>query len=366
MRERTARRATDRSTGLLAAAVAACACALTSAVAGQGGSARPLRDVLRELARITDTEWAAIERGEAVAKLLDSDSREVAVAGVVRIAASSEPLVARYRDIDHLQRSSLVLGAGRFSTPPVASDLARAPFEDRGLDLRNCRPSDCAVRLSPEDVARFHREVDWARPDWRDRSAAVWRDVLAAHAASYARGGRRALPVFVNKPEPLSVPDELSLLVSEFGFIGAFSPAFLSYMRDFMPPGPAGSEHAIYWSKEDFGVRPILRISHQVIYRPPSDQPPLTIIATSQIYADHYLDAALTVTLAIHATTSGPDDRFYLVSVNRARSRSFTGLLRSFVRSTVQNRSREALRKMLTSTRTFLEQAAPARRDSSR
>ena len=67
------------------------------------------------------------------------------------------------------------------------------------------------------------------------------------------------------------------------------------------------------------------------------------------------MDAALIVTLAIEAPPDGHQRGFYLVSVNRARTRSLTGWLRSFVRTTVQNRSRDALRKILTSTRTSLE-----------
>jgi hypothetical protein len=44
-----------------------------------------------------------------------------------------------------------------------------------------------------------------------------------------------------------------------------------------------------------------------------------------------------------------------MISVSRARTRSLSGMLRSFVRSTVQNRSRDALRKILVSTKTSLE-----------
>ena len=47
-------------------------------------------------------------------------------------------------------------------------------------------------------------------------------------------------------------------------------------------------------TKEDFGVRPIFRISHQTIYRS-SPAAPAVIIATNRVHADHYLDAALGV-----------------------------------------------------------------------
>jgi len=310
------------------------------------------RALLRTLANISDAEWQAIDRGEAVAKILDTDSREIAVVGAIRIAASAAVLVDRYRDIDRLKRSSIVLDVGRFSRPPVAGDLARVQFDDYSVDLRDCQPSDCRVRLSAGDVARFHREIDWNDPSWRQRSSAIWRDVLAQHAAAYARAGRQALPIFVNKRDPLGVASELSELVQQMAFTSTYAPELHAYIREFAPPLPAGAEDVIYWSREDFGIRPVFRLSHQVIFR--SVSTPTIAIATNQIYADHYLDAALTVTLAIDAGTA--DSRaFYLVSVSRARTRSLTGLLRTFVRSTVQSRSREALRKILTATRAGME-----------
>lgn len=316
-------------------------------------AATTVRNLLRTIAPTSDAEWASINRGEAVAKVLATDTREVAVAGAVRIAASSERLIARYREIENLKRSAIVLDVGRFSTPPRPSDLASAQMEEYNLDLRDCEPGDCRVRLSAADIARFHREVDWRANDWRERSRAIWMDVLAGYAAAFAREGRQGLPTYVNKREPLSVPAELLSLVERFTFVNEISPTFYSYLRDFGPKAPAGTEELLYWSKEDFGVRPVMRLSHQAIYRPAGSQ--TVLVATNQIYADHYLDAGLTVTMAIDAAESGSGPAFYMLSVSRARTRSLSGFLRSFVRSTVQGRSREALQKILTSTRTSLE-----------
>jgi hypothetical protein len=310
------------------------------------------RDLLRDIAQITDAEWAAIGRGEALAKVVATDTREVAVAGAVRIASSSERLVGRYRDIESLKRSAIVLEIGRFSKPPRPADLAAVPFDDYNLDLRDCRPGDCRVRLDEPAIARFHREVDWRTADWRERSSAVWREVLAGYATDYVRGGRRALPTLVNKREPLSVPSEFSLLIPNFAFVRAFSPAVDAYLRDSVPGASEELDEILYWSKEDFGVRPVLRLSHQAIGRAPGT----VLVATTQIYADHYLDAGLTVTMALDAKGEDGAPAFYMISVSRARTRSLAGVLRAFVRSTVQNRSRDALRKILASTKSSLEQ----------
>jgi hypothetical protein len=315
------------------------------------------RDLLRDIAQATDADWATVTRGEAFAKVLGTDNREVAVAGAVRIAASSERLVDRYREVENLKRSAIVLDLARISTPPRPADFASVPLEEYSLDLRECRPGECRVRLGEPEIARFHREVDWRAEDWRERSRTVWREVLAGYAAAYSRDGRRALPTLVNKPEPLSVPAEVSLLVDRFGFVGTFAPAFLAYLREFRPGAleSGGLDEVLYWSKEDFGVRLVLRLSHQTIYRT-SGVPRVVLIATNQIYADHYLDAGLTLTMAIDASAAGGSPAFYMISLSRARTRSLNGMFRAFVRSAVQNRSRDALRKILASTKASLEQ----------
>jgi hypothetical protein len=306
--------------------------------------------LLRTAAQISDGEWSAVERGEAVAKVLNTDNREIAVAGVVRVAADRERLIERYRDIEALQRSALVLDAGRFSRPPRPADLTSLPIEDYDLDLRECRPGNCRVRLGAAEIAWFHRDVDWRAANWRDQSRTVWREVLTAYATNYARGGRKALPAFANKPEHLDVPAELALLVDRFAFVGDYSPAFLAYMREFGGL-PDGASDVLYWTKEDFGVRPVMRLQHQVIY----PAPPAILIATNQVYADHYLDASLTVTLAISAIQPDGQSGFYMVVVSRSRTRSLNGVIRMLVRSTVRDRSREGLRKILQATRSSLE-----------
>ena len=337
---------------LLLAAWCAAAAVLT-ARAGSPADAQDVQALLRDVARFTDADWAAVERGAAVAKILETDTREIAVAGAVRIAAPTERLVARLREVENLQRSAIVLAVGRFSRPPKPGDLLAAPFEDYNLDLADCRAGECRVRLGGADIARFHRDVDWRAGHARARAAAVWRDVLAGYAAEYDGRGRQGLPVYANKSEPLSVAAELSLLVDKFGFVARYSPELYGYLREFGPGRPAGSEDTIYWSKEDFGVRPVFRISHQVIHRRGATTS-ADIAATNQIYADHYLDAALGVTLAI-AAPGGSGDAFYMVAVNRARTRSLSGVMRRMIRGTVQGRSRDAMRKILTATKTALE-----------
>ena len=165
--------------------------------------------------------------------------------------------------------------------------------------------------------------------------------------------GRLGLPVFVNKAEPLAVASEVSDIVRDFDFVSAYAPDVHRYLRELGAALPPGARDTLYWTKEDFGVRPIIRISNQIIQGAARSNDPV-IVTSNQVYADHYLDAAITATLALTA----PDDdgrSFYMISVNRVRTRSLTGFLRSMIRSTVQNRSRDAMQKILAATKSALE-----------
>lgn len=307
---------------------------------------------LRSVGGFSSSELAPLDRGEPVAKVLDTDKREVAVIGAVRVRAPRERLFDHYRDLSALKRSQIVTQAGTFSQNPRAGDLADLAFEDYDLEtIRACRPGDCGVRLPAESMARFHR-VDWSADDWRQRVGSVWRDVLAEYVAGYAAHGNRALAEYQNKAQPLSMAQEFRVLFDESGYYKAAAPEFFRYLEEFPAAGLEGSENLMYWTKESFGLRPVISLTHQVLYAAPPGRTPAAFIATKQIYASHYFDAALALSFVFEDRESG----FYLLTINRARTRSLTSFLRGMVRSMVQKRSRDATEQVLRATKIALEQ----------
>lgn len=325
------------------------------------GAASAATDLLRSVG-FTAAEISAVGRGMPVARVLDSDRREIAVIGAVRIGAPRQRLAERFRTIDYLKGSRLILDAGAFSTPPRPDDLLSVPFEPYDLDVRDCRPGDCRVRLSADDITRFQREVNWQSASWASQSANVWRHILSGYAASYFRNGLPALPVFVNKGASLSVADETTLLMRQFTFVSSVAPDVLA--RAQTPIARASDQPAqiLFWSKEDFGVRPVLRIIHQAVHRPgsqPEQASDPLVISTTQLYANHYLDAAVGFIVAVDDQPGRPSSGFHMIMVNRARTRSLTGFLRIMIRSTVQGRCREAMESVLRTTKSSLETANP-------
>ena len=311
-------------------------------------SAEP-HNFLRTVAHFSDADIAALERGEALARVLDTDRREVAVVGAVRINASPGRLFDRYRDVSSLKSSDVVMEVGRFGTPPTPGDLDALHFENYDLDtIRACKPGDCGVRLSTENMQRFARDVNWRAPDWRQQAATLWRQLLAKDAAEYLTSGK--LGDYRNKETPLDVADEFSILYDESTYFEPISPQFFGYVKHFPQTRLDGVENVVYWSKDDI-YRPVTRMTHLILYPPPADAQRPGIIATKQFYAAHYFDAGLGFTFTFNHRNSG----FYMLAVNRVRTRSLTGIMRAMVRSVVQRRSRDAMEGILRSMKTGLE-----------
>lgn len=308
--------------------------------------------LLRDVAHLTPSDIANVHRGQPVARVLETERAEVAISGAVHIRAPRERILDRYRDVSLLGKSDMVLQVGRFSAAPRAQDLQDLVFEQYDLDaLRECEPGDCAVRLPAASMGRFEG-IDWRAPAWRTQAASHWRQILAEYAADYRARGDRALAEYHNKEQPLRLQDQFAILYKESAFVTPFAPQILRYLQEYPRITLPGAEDILYWSKDNFGLRPVLSITHLTIHAPPPDATArAALVASKQIYATHYFDAALGITLAVEDGTGGA----YMLVINRARTRSLTSRFRGFVRGTVQGRSRDGVEKMLRSTKESLE-----------
>jgi len=307
---------------------------------------------LRTVAGFEPSQLDALDRGEPLAKVLDTDRRQIAVVGAIRIKAEPGRLIDRYRDVASLRNSPIVLQLGVFSSPPRVDDFQGLTFEPYDLQtIRNCKPGDCGVRLPAPAMARFNRDVDWRASNWTDQAAALWRQLLVDYTTEYQTAG--SLAEYRNREEPLRVAEEFGVLFDDSDYFTSLSPDLFAYLRRYPRAPLDGVEDIFYWSKDNVGVRPVTSITHRTIYAPRGNpaSPRLAIVATKQIWATHYFDAGFGLTIAFDDGASG----FYMLSLNRARTRSLTGVMRSMIRSTVQRRSRDAIESVLRSTKASLE-----------
>jgi hypothetical protein len=117
-----------------------------------------------------------------------------------------------------------------------------------------------------------------------------------------------------------------------------------------------GAEEFIYWSKEQFGLKPVVSITHVVIYQPRRFDVPDVVIASKQIFASRYLGGSLAITLGARPSAAGPPS-FYMAYVNRSRPRGFPPVIGGLVRRVAQGQTRNGLQEQLAIAKDRLERA---------
>jgi len=315
----------------------------------------PANSILQRDAGFTQGQLVLIRNGRVVVRMLETqDPKEVAVAGVTRIAVSKEQFFARYRDIERFKQHEAVLQLGRFSQPPAAADLARLTFSDDMLDdLRTCRPGNCKVKLPAAWMTTFREQVHWSSTTARHDAQELFRTTLAAYVADYEANGAVALVEYRDKEAPSRLAEHSTALIQHSPYLGAVSPDFARYLIAYPRVSLPVADSFIYWSQEKFGLKPVVSLTHVSVYQDPA-QPTVIVGASRQLYATHYFEASLGLTFAIDdGDTARPG--IYLIYVNRTRADALTGSFGRMRRSVVHGRTLDGVEDTLAALKRRLE-----------
>ena len=101
-----------------------------------------------------------------------------------------------------------------------------------------------------------------------------------------------------------------------------------------------------YWSRELVRSRPVISITHVATAAAVDDSPVAYAIGSKQIYAMHYYDASLGLTLLVPDRTAA-SPATYVVYLNRSRIDMFDGLLGGVARRIVAGRARTLVAEQL-------------------
>jgi hypothetical protein len=276
--------------------------------------------VQRHGIRLDDLESAAVERGDAIVRVLPTqDQRDVAVFGVVRLAVSRDTYLRRVQDFRNWLYTPTRTGFGLFSDPAVAADVENvAVSRDDAKDLRNCRAGDCTTKLPVSEMQHVQGEVDWAAKDVVARVTALARLRMVQYVGEYRDHGNASMPVYDDRPSVRS-SDAFAAVLAQSSYLNQAAPAVASYFRTFPRGRPAGIADVMYWSEDAVArLRPILSITHAVVYTPP-ELAGTTVVASKQIYANHYFEAALEVMNVSDRDVSGEPAATYLIIERRFR-----------------------------------------------
>lgn len=318
----------------------------------------PAQAILLGGVGLSPGQLVLIRNGQVVVKVLEtSHPREVAVAGATRIAISKEAFFERYRDIERFKRHKAVLQLGRFSQPPALSDIAALTVDNETLDdLVECEPGRCKVKLSAAWMTGFRAFAGRPAGARREEVVALARTGLVRYVTDYLARGAAALVVYQDKERPVRLADELAALVGHSPYLDTVSPHIGRYLVGFPGVDAPVVDSFVYWSKEQFGLKPVVSISHVSVHHSPAE-PRVIVGASKQLYASHYFEASLGLTFAVDDGDAARPG-IYLIYVNRTRADALGGSFEGVRRSVVHSRTREGVADTLARLKRTLEAGA--------
>lgn len=321
-------------------------CFEASAVLAQSSSAE-FQKALSEKAAFDETDFATLHLNQPVVRSIPtSDKAEIAVSGLVNIRAVAEEFLRSYRDSMTRKSNTAILEIGAFGLEPSLADLETLTLETRDIeDLKECVVGECQVKLSAAMIERFRKEINWDAADYESKVTSLFRQMLFEYVKDYRARGEAALIEYNDKRDQVSLADEQRTL-----------NAAPSYVNQFINGSKAGLElleDALVWSKIKFGLKPVIAINHILIYKRNSDVGPQVLIASEQIYANHYFNASLALTAFVRV----PDapNGAYLVYENRSRTDGLEGPFGKLKRGVVEKKAVEGLRSILEHSKARLE-----------
>ncbi len=313
---------------------------------------------LQKYFNFSKEDLAAIEIGKVVAKLpKTSDKREVAALGVVRLNVSKEFFLEKFMDIESFKKSEIVEQVRKFSSPPRSEDLRELDLEIEHLNaLKNCKVGECKVKIPAELIERLKKEIKWSAPNHKDRATALTRQFLLDYVRAYLKDGNAALVSYGDQRYPQRLAGEVRSMLDQSPYLFETAPDLFKYLADFPQAQLPGAENFIYWSKEkQRGFKTVLCLTHVTVYRQKVERGSQIIIASKQLYANHYFEGSLALTWLVDAEAGAEKTGCYLIYFNRSRMDALRGGLSWLKRYIARGRIRDGLVTNLQLTKEKLE-----------
>jgi hypothetical protein len=309
---------------------------------------------------LDESQMATIRDGRPFAKVLDSpEADEVFIFGAVRIQAPPERYLAFASDVDHLRKLPSYLAIRKFSEPPQFSDLEGFSLDAEDIKhLKDCKPGHCEVQLPSENMDEFQQQVNWSAPDAADQANRVAQQMAFQAILKYKQGGNAALGTYRDKSHPSAVASTFASLLARDKALPAYLPDLNRFLLDYPSAQPDTIQSEFYWEKVNFGLKPTLRLVQAIVYRGKDASGPAYAVAVKQLYASHYFESALDLTVCIKDDNGTAPSGFYLVTLKGSRQEGLTGLKGGIVRKVAVDKSRSSLERALASIKETLESPA--------
>jgi len=315
----------------------------------------PLVRFLRHSIGLDSAQLAAVERGAALVKVLDTkNQRDVAVFGIITADIPRQRYVAHLRDFPRSLRAPTRPRFGVFSDPATAADVQGLVVDQQDVaEAKDCHPDDCKIKLPATDMKRLREDIDWSAADPQVQVNTYARQRMLEYVSDYRARGDTAMVVYDDRGN-VRASSAFAALLAESPYVYEYVPAFQEYLATYPRGKLDGLSEVLFWSEDRLPrLKPILSVTHLAIYAPP-DLPEATFVAGKQIYADHYFEAGFDLTTVIDRQTTGATPGIYLVLLRRSRFDDLpTGLFN--IRGKVIGKLRDQMRTDLEREKTTAE-----------
>ena len=285
-----------------------------------------LASFLRQSIGLGTADLGAVERGEAVTKVLETENpRDVAIFGIVTTGSSRANYVGRLANLHTALNEPSRVQFGIFGSPATLADIKDLEISREDVEeLRNCRPNACSFKLPATEMQRLRNELVGSTAEQQARVAAYARQRLVTYVNDYRSRGDSALVVYDDRGTVQS-SDAFASLLAQSPYVYKFVPSLARYFADYPRDTLAGAREIVFWAQDDAPrLRRILSVNQLVLYSPP-ELPAMTLVARKQIYANHYFEGAFELTSIIDRPTAAGYTDSYLLVLRRYRFDNLPG-----------------------------------------
>lgn len=325
-----------------------------------------LGEFLRANAHFSEAELRDLAAGKPVAKMLDTQSKkEVAGVGAIRIHVPREFFLSEFEDIVRFKKEQVkpAPDIGKFSAPPQLADLDGLSLPHGDIEsLRNCRPGACGLKLPAEAITRMRDEMQGPEGGSKKSANRLFREFLLARVQSYLQSGDAGLAAYDDKGSPVSLVSGFRQLLAQLPYLSRHAPRLSECLGRF-PRCDSEVRGFLYWSKEKFrrGLQAVISVTQVMIVHEGAGADGWTWEASKQLYADHYMECSLGLTLLVAANGEEKKPSFYFVYLNATRSDALGGAVAPLVRNFVQSGAHDAMIDRLERVRKQIESNWAAR-----
>jgi hypothetical protein len=311
----------------------------------------------REYVGLNDDQIQAIGNGKAIAKVLHSRTPdEVFVFGSVYVDSTPERYLKFASNVQALRKLPSYLAIREFSDPPRLSDFEGFSFEEEDIkELKNCKAGHCVIQLPSETMEAFQQSVNWLAPDRTDQVNRLARQMALECLLRYMQGGNVALGTYRDKSHPTEIAETFQSLLSWSKALPVYLPELESYLLEYPNLRSGNFESRFYWEKVNFGLKPTLRVVQAIVYRGATPAGPAIAVAEKQLYASHYFETALDLTVCVRDTAQPREKGFYLMTLKGSKQAGLTGLKGGILRKVAVDKTRSSLEHALVSLKRELE-----------